>query len=284
MNDILKVEGLTKHFPGFSLEHISFALPYGSIMGFVGENGAGKTTTIKLILGLLRRDEGEIELFGSRVGGNEGAIKRRIGVVLDASTFHDALRPQDVGRILRGMYDGWDEDTFLSLVRRFELPMNSKTLKDFSTGMKKKLAIAAALSHHPELLILDEPTSGLDPVIRAEILDILLDFIQDERHGVLLSSHITSDLERIADYITFIHKGRLVFSTEKDALLERYGVVHCTAEEAERIGKDGVLGHRRSAFGVELLVDDRLAFARNHPHLLIDPADIEEIMTFIARG
>lgn len=284
MEALLKVDGLTKHFKDFALNDVSFMLPYGSIMGFVGENGAGKTTTIKLILGLLHKEEGVVELFGQACTDEQSRHKEKIGVVFDASNFHDVLRPRDVGRILKGMYRDWDENEFNRLVAQFKLPMNSKNIKEFSSGMKKKLSIAAALAHHPQLLILDEPTSGLDPVVRSEILDILLDFIQDERRGVLLSSHITSDLERIADYITFIHEGRVVFSRTKDELLESYGIARCTKEQADMIDPALVKGSRRSTFGVELLVENRHDFGSKHPGIAIDAAGIEDIMTFIARG
>ena len=222
----LEVQDLTKRYDAseFSLDHLNFKVPYGSVMGLIGENGAGKTTTLKLILNLMRRDAGTIKLFGLDNIRDEGAIKQQIGVVFDENHFHELFSPADIAKILRSLYQKWDDNLFQQYLRRFQLPAD-KPIKTYSRGMKVKLSIASALAHHPKLLLLDEPTSGLDPVVRDEILSIFFDFIQDEEHTILMSSHITGDLEKIADYVTFLHQGRLVFSGVKDDLLDSHGIV-----------------------------------------------------------
>ena len=203
----LEVQDLTKRYDAseFSLDHLNFKVPYGSVMGLIGENGAGKTTTLKLILNLMRRDAGTIKLFGLDNIRDEGAIKQQIGVVFDENHFHELFSPADIAKILRSLYQKWDDNLFQQYLRRFQLPAD-KPIKTYSRGMKVKLSIASALAHHPKLLLLDEPTSGLDPVVRDEILSIFFDFIQDEEHTILMSSHITGDLEKIADYVTFLHQ------------------------------------------------------------------------------
>ena len=207
MNTILKVEHLSKKYEHFCLRDISFSLPSGCIMGLIGENGAGKTTTLKLILNLIRRDGGSVEIFGKDGIQEEKSVKEQIGVVLDEGGFHEMLTPRDIGNIMKGVYlKSWDGALYQRYLERFSLP-GRKQIKEFSRGMKVKLSIAAALSHHPRFLLLDEATSGLDPVMRDEILDIFQEFITEENHAVLLSSHITSDLEKIADYITLSTKG-----------------------------------------------------------------------------
>lgn len=232
--DILKVENLTKHYSDFKLNDISFNLPKGSIMGLIGENGAGKTTTIKLILNLIKKDNGKIKIFGLDNIDHELKIKQNVGVVLDESYFHDNLKPKDISIIMRNIYEKWDNKKFLEYINKFKLPKD-KIIKDYSKGMKMKLSIAAALSHNPKLLILDEPTGGLDPVVRSEILDIFLDFIQDEEKSILFSTHVTGDLDKIADYITFIHKGNLVFTESNDKINDNYGIIKCGINEFNKI-------------------------------------------------
>lgn len=222
MTAALKIQGLTKKFEGFALDKVSFRVPSGSIVGLIGENGAGKTTTINAALGLIKKDSGEIELFGENVEHLTPSIKEEIGAVFDASNFSEELTPEKLDKVLKDIYTSWDQDLFRQLLDRLEIPFSRK-LKTFSKGMKMKLSLAAALSHHPKLLILDEATSGLDPVMRDDILDMFLDFVQEEDHAILVSSHITSDLEKVADYIVFIHKGKIIFSKPKDELLDDYG-------------------------------------------------------------
>ncbi len=235
MKNALELSHITKDYGSFRLDDISFSLPGGAILGLIGENGAGKTTTIKCILNLIHRDAGEIRVLGQDNLAQERAIKEDLGVVLDESVFHDSLRPRDVDRIMARLYKGWDSALFARYCGKFSLP-NEKTIKEFSKGMKMKLSIAAALAHRPRLLILDEATSGLDPVAREEILDEFLDFIQDEEHSVLLSSHITSDLEKCADYIVYLHRGELAaVRGEGRAPGVPYGRLACTAAHLEPV-------------------------------------------------
>ncbi|MDD3192614.1 MAG: ABC transporter ATP-binding protein [Oscillospiraceae bacterium] len=279
MDEILQVKNLCKKYDGFALDHVSFTLPRGCIMGFIGENGAGKSTTIKAILNLVRRDQGEILIFGQDNIQKELEIKERIGVVFDSLNLPETLRAQEVGNMMKSIYHQWDQPLFAKYLEQFDLPMK-KTIKDYSRGMKMKLAIAVALSHNAQLLLLDEATSGLDPIVRDEILDILLEFIQDDSHGVLFSSHITGDLEKIADYVTFIHKGQIYFSEPKDLLLEKYGILKCTESELAALPSNAVRGIRRHQFGVEALVEKRALSSRH----VTDKASIEDMMLFIARG
>ena len=230
MDTILEITGLTKEYDGFRLDNLSLAIEPGTITGLVGANGAGKSTTIKLILNLIRRDAGTIRVFGLDNIQNEREIKEKIGVVFDEPCFHETLAPRHIDGYMRGVYAGWDSARFRQFLQDFGLPEN-KAVKEFSRGMKMKLSIAAAMSHGASLLILDEPTSGLDPLVRDEILDMFLDFLQDESHAILLSSHITSDLDKIADTIALLHGGRLLFHEEKDVLREDYAVVKGGAEQ-----------------------------------------------------
>ncbi len=278
MNGI-EIRNLTKTYSGFHLDNISFTVPQGCIMGLIGENGAGKTTTIKAMLNLIRRDNGVIRFFGKEMGKDERAIKEDIGVVFEESGFHDSLTAAGVSKIMGRLYSRWDEPLFGQYLARFQLPRD-KAVKEFSRGMRMKLSIAAALSHHPRLLILDEATSGLDPVMRSEILDEFLTFMQDEEHTVLMSSHITGDLEKVADYITFLHQGKLVFSSEKDRLLDHYGILRCGARDAEKIDPADVAGQRRNAFGCEFLVKDRAACRRKYHGCTVDGATLDEMMLF----
>lgn len=279
MNNILEVTNLNKKYDGFALSDVNITLPKGCIMGFIGENGAGKTTTIKLILNLIHRDSGEVSVLGLDNITDNLPIKEDLGVVFDESNFPDTMNAADVNIVMRNIYKKWDEPVFRAYLERFSLPLK-KSIKEYSRGMKMKLSIAAALSHHAKLLILDEATSGLDPVVRDEILDVFMEFIQDEEHSVFLSSHITSDLEKIADYITFIHKGKIVFSEPKDALLYDYGVLKCSAADYENINKDFVVGCRKNQFGVEALVQR----AKLEPGCTIDSASLEDIMLFRIKG
>lgn len=221
--NILEVKGLTKDYGDFVLDKLTFTVPKGVIMGLIGENGAGKSTTINCILNEISKTDGNIEIFGKDYLSEEIEIKDKIGVVFDENHFPDIFTPNEIGTYMSGIYSKWERNTYVNYLSKFELPAD-KRVKDFSKGMKVKLAFAVALSHKAELLILDEATSGLDPIIRDDILDILIDFVQDENHSVLVSSHIISDLEKVADYITFIHKGKLVFTHSKDELVDNYGV------------------------------------------------------------
>ena len=283
MSNCIEIKGLCKAYDGFALDQIDLTVPGGSIMGLIGENGAGKSTTIKCILNLIRRDAGTITLLGRDNLADEMAVKRDIGVVLDECYFHECLRLGDVDQILRRVYPTWDSALFRDYCKRFSLP-GGKTVREYSRGMKTKLSLAAALAHRPRLLILDEATSGLDPVVRDEILEEFMAFIQDEEHGILISSHITSDLEKVADYITYIHHGKVALTGAKDELLERYGRLVCGRADLQRVDHAMLAGVRTDQFSCEALVRDRAAFRRAYPHLTVDPVTLEEIMVFTVKG
>lgn len=283
MNNAIEVTNLSKQYTNFNLENVTFSVPQGSIMGFVGENGAGKTTTIKSILNLIHKDGGDIKIFGLDHVNDEQRIKEQIGVVFDESYFHDFLTIKDITKIMRRIYSNWSNNIFETYTSRFKLPKD-KIVKDFSRGMKMKLTIAVALSHDAKILILDEATSGLDPIIRDEILDIFLDFIQDEEHTILLSSHITSDLEKVADYITFIHDGKIIFSESKDDLIYQYGVVRCKKDDYHKIDQKHIVGVRKNKFGYDVMINNKREMERHHKDLVIDNTSIEEIILFKVRG
>jgi ABC-2 type transport system ATP-binding protein len=277
MNQALEISGLVKTYKDFRLEISDLKLPSGCIMGLIGENGAGKTTTLKSILGLVHPDQGSLRMLGTDDAGQNAALHEHLGVVLDDGGFPENLTPKDTGRILSKIYRTWDQHRYEEFLKKFDIPLR-KPLKDFSRGMRMKHAIAAALSHDCHLLILDEATSGLDPIAREELLDLLLEFIQDENHSVLISSHILSDLEKICDYIAFIHKGRILLNEEKDLLLDRFCMVRCPEEVFLSLPREKVRGCRKNQFGVEALVlRDAL---RGHPELEAQPASLEEIMLY----
>ncbi|WMJ85715.1 ABC transporter ATP-binding protein [Anaerocolumna sp. MB42-C2] len=283
MDNAIVLDGVTKQYSNFKLDKISFSVPRGSIMGFVGENGAGKTTTLKTILNLVHKEAGNIRVFDLDHIKEERKIKEQIGVVFDESYFHDNLTLGHISKIMSKIYSTWEENTFEKYTNQLKLP-GDKTIKEFSRGMKMKLSIAAALSHKAKLLILDEATSGLDPIVRDEILDIFLDFIQDEEHTILISSHIISDLEKIADYITFIHEGKIVFSKSKDDLIYNYGIVRCRKEDYDKLDKNHIAGVRRSQFGYEVMVDNKTELERFRKDLIIDSTSIEDIILFKVKG
>lgn len=278
MEYILEVNNICKQYKDFSLDHVTFHIPTGCIMGFIGENGAGKSTTIKCIMDLIKKDSGQITIFGKDNKKELKSAKEDIGVVMDECCFPDNLSIKNIKKIMKNIYKNWEEKTFQDYIERFLLP-EKKPVKDFSRGMKMKLSIAVALSHGSKLLILDEATSGLDPMVRDEILDVFLEFIQDETHGILISSHITSDLEKICDYITFIHHGKIIFVEEKDELLERYAIVKCSEEDLESIPKEAVVGQKKNQFGVELLVEREQV---NNSFNMEKPS-LEEIMLYFSQ-
>lgn len=284
MNDnILEVKNLTKDYGDFVLNDLSFTLPRGVIMGLIGENGAGKSTTINCILNEIKKSAGNISVFGKDHILNECEIKDKIGIVFDENHFPDIFTPKEIEKFMSGIYSKLVSTIYYGYLKQFELPADKK-IKDFSKGMKVKLAFAVALSHKAELLILDEATSGLDPIIRDDILDILIDFVQDERNSVLFSSHITSDLEKIADYITFIHKGRLIFSSLKDDLVDKYGVVSCGVGVFDILDKEEIISYRKEDYQYKVLVRDRNKIEKKYPKALVEPASIENIMLFYVKG
>lgn len=273
--DALVLKDVTKKYDGFTLDHVNLTVPQGVIMGFIGENGAGKSTTINLILDLIKKDEGQIFIFGKDNKENFQWAKEHIGVVMDECCFPENLNAFHINRVLKNVFQTWNETTFQTYIKRFQLP-EKKIIKEYSKGMKMKISIAAALSHDSKLLILDEATSGLDPIVRDEILDILLDFIADESHSVFVSSHIISDLEKICDYITFLHKGKVVFTHSKDDLLESFGILKCSHEQLAGIDPQNILGVRKNSFGAEVLV-----YKKNLDRgMIVDRASIEDIMLF----
>lgn len=282
MDAILSIDKLHKQYPDFELKNLSFTLKSGEVMGFIGENGAGKTTTIKALLGLIR-SEGQIQIFGKPADQLSVEERGQIGIVLDGCHFHDQLKIPQVDKVLAGIYPKWDHGQFMKLCERFGLPLN-KTVKSFSTGMKMKLSIAAALSHHARLLILDEPTSGLDPIVRDEILDLFYDFIQDETHSILFSSHITTDIEKIADVVTFIHQGALQFCLPKDVLHDEYGIVKGPRSQIEKIDRDSLLALLPQNLTCQGLVRNREEIRQAYPMLSVEPAGLEEIMLCMVKG
>ena len=282
MNDYtnaIEIKNVTKKYDGFTLDNISFNVPRGSIMGFIGQNGAGKTTTIRSLLNIIPINAGEIKLLGLDYAEQEQAIKERIAVVFDELPFHDIFNAKDMSRIFKGLYQKWDDKVYESFLDRFQLPRKKK-IGQFSKGMKMKLQIACALSHDAELLVMDEATTGLDPVVRSEILDIFLEYLQDENHSILMSSHITSDLEKIADSVTFIDRGKILVTGYKDEVLGNHGVIKCTKADYKDIEPEDIISARITDFGAEAMVSDRAEAARKYSGLLIEPTTLEEIMVY----
>ncbi|NLL41720.1 MAG: ABC transporter ATP-binding protein [Firmicutes bacterium] len=284
MESILELRNVVKNFTGFKINGISFSLEPGYIMGFIGANGSGKTTTIKLIMNLLHLEMGEIKVFGLDSRQHEQQIKQRIGFVYDDNHFYEELTITQMTKVLAPFYKKWDWNTYNRYIHRFGLPSNKK-IKTFSRGMKMKYALAVALSHKAELLIMDEPTSGLDPIVRSEILDILSEVILDERCSVLFSSHITSDLDRIADYVTLIHNGTILFSTSKEELFEKYSLVKGERSLLGENLRPYLVGYRESQFGFEGLVTDKAAVqAMLNGNALLERPTLEDIMLYCTRG
>ena len=282
MENILEVKNLCKKYNQFELKNVNLTLPKGMIMGLIGENGAGKTTTIKSILNLTN-STGEINIFGLNVKKYDKKIKEDIGVVLNENFFSEYLNPKDINKIMKNIYKNWDEKLYFKYLEDFKLPQN-KISKEFSSGMKMKLKIAVALAHHPKLLILDEPTSGLDPVARSEILDIFQDFIQNGENSIFVSSHITSDLEHIADYITFINDGKIVLSKTRDELLEEYAIVKCSKAEFEKINKKDYVKYKVNRYEYDVLVENKSEFKRKYDFNVIDKPTLEDIMLIYIKG
>lgn len=281
--NVLEVDKLTKDYGDFLLDQLSFSIPPGAIMGLIGENGAGKSTTINCVLNAVQKTGGNISIFGKDHIKHEIMAKDKIGVVFDENHFPDIFTPVEISQYMAGIYSQWDSAVYCNYLKQFALP-EKKKIKDFSKGMKVKLAFAAALSHRAELLILDEATSGLDPIIRNDILDMLIDFVQDDNHSVLFSSHITSDLEKVADYITFIHQGKLIFSQPKDDLIDKYRIVTCGAALFESLDKSEVIAFRKEEYQYKLLVREHMQIQTKYPNAIVEPADIENIMLLYVKG
>ena len=247
MKNNIELQNVSKRYKGFELKNISFNVPEGCIVGLIGENGAGKTTTIKSMLNITKSD-GTVKIFGKNIKENEKEIKEEIGVVLDDSFLSEYLNTKQVNSIMKDFYKTWDENKYIRVLKQFNLPTD-KMIKDFSSGMKMKLKIATAISHNPKILILDEPTSGLDPVVRNEILDIFRKYIEeDETRSILLSTHITTDLEHISDYIVFIEKGKLIFNLPTNELLENSGIIKCSREEFIKLDEKDYITYKKGKY------------------------------------
>lgn len=281
MDNNILVQNLCKQFEGFSLDNVSFKVPKGRIVGFIGENGAGKSTTINLILNELSKDSGQIQVFG--VDHTIPTVKENIGVVFDECNFHDVFTAADIEKILKRVYKTWDSNLFSQYLKKFKIP-TKKTIGTFSKGMKMKLSIICAMAHRPKLLILDEATTGLDPVVRDEVLDLFWEFIQDEDCSIFFSSHITSDIQKIADYVILIHQGKIIFEEQKDNLVYNYGVEKCGKEKFAQFSSDDYIIHRTTNMSVECLVHDKEAFKQKYKNIIVDNATLEDIMLFYVKG
>ena len=283
MENNIELQNVSKKYKDFELKNISFNVPQGCIVGLIGENGAGKTTTIKSILNITK-SEGTVKIFGKDIKKNEKEIKEETGVVLDDSFLSEYLTAKQVGSVMKDFYKTWNENKYINLLKQFNLPTN-KLIKDFSSGMKMKLKIATAISHNPKLLILDEPTSGLDPVVRNEILDIFRKYIEeDETRSILLSTHITTDLEHISDYIVFIEKGKMVFHLPTDELLENYGIIKCSKEDFLKLDEKDYIKYKKEKYQYEVLTDNKNVIRKKYNITTIDKPSIEDIMLFYIKG
>lgn len=282
-NYALKIENITKKYDDFLLDKVSFNVPKGNIVGLIGENGAGKSTTLNSMLDIIERDSGDVYILDSEKNRISNDIREKIGVVFDGNNFPEDLTSQKLNNVLKTIYSNWEEKKFYELLEKFSLPKNKK-VKKFSKGMKMKLSISVALSHKAQLLILDEATSGLDPVVRDDILDILLDFVQEENNSILMSSHITSDLEKIADYIVFIHKGKVIFEETKDNLIYNYGIIKCKLKEFNDIEKKDIIRYRKMDYGYEILIKNKKELEKKYPNVIMDNIKIEDIMLMYVKG
>lgn len=285
MNSTLKLKNVNKKYEksNFAIKDISFSVPEGSIVGFIGENGAGKSTTMNCILNVIRRDSGTIEIFGREMTDEDIDIRENIGVIYDSNNFPEYLTARQLADILGRIYSKWDDFCFEQFLRRFGLP-ESQRIKTYSRGMSMKLAIAVALSHDSKLLILDEATSGLDPIMRDEILDVLLEFVKQENHSILLSSHITSDLEKIADYIVFIHNGEIILNKTKDELIYEYGVIRCSENDFHNILSEDILSSMKKDYQIDVLIKNRKLIEKKYKNLIVDSVSLDEIMLLLVKG
>lgn len=284
MKNAMEIKKLKKKYDNnFELGEINLEIPSGYIIGLIGENGAGKTTLIKSILNIINKDSGEIKTFNKDNKKYESYIKEDIGVVLDGMFFPEILTSNDINTIMKDTYKEWNKELFYKYLNDFKIP-NNKKIKDLSKGMRKKLEIGTALSHKPKLLILDEPTSGLDPVVRDDILDIFLDFIKDEEHTILLSTHITSDLEHIADKIIFLDNGKVILNENKDELLDNYGVLKCDKDSFDKISKDDIISYKKNKYNYEVLIKDKNKMKKKYKDSVIDKITLEELMILVIKG
>lgn len=275
----LEIIDLSKKYSGFTLDNVTLTLPSGCVMGLIGENGAGKSTVIKLILDIVKKDSGTVKILGKDNSKEIELVKEDIGVVLDEVGIPDCLNVKQVGKVMKHTFKNWNECEFSRLIEKFSLPYD-KEFKDFSKGMKMKLGIAVAMSHGSKLLILDEATSGLDPVVRDEIIEMFNDFTREEDHSILISSHIVSDLEKLCDYIAFIHRGKVLLCEEKDRLIEKYGMIHCTQDELLSIPQEAVVYKKENPYGVDVMVLKEKIF----DDYKVSAVGIEDIFVFTVKG
>ena len=283
MQQALVIENLTKRYKDFTLDHISFSLPQGTILGIIGENGSGKSTLINALLGLIPADYSRLELLGKNIAAHPNLIKQDLAVIFDDAGYDENFTPLQIGKFLSHVYKNWDADGYRSYLKRFDLPAK-KRLKTFSMGMKTKLEFAIAFSHSPKFLIMDEATNGLDPVFRDEILDLLREFSEEENHTVLIASHITSDLDKIADYAAYIHHGRLLFFQSYDELQNEYGIINCKKSFLDNLNPEDVVYYRKEDYSYRVLVKNRYGLKQIFQDVEIHSADLEEIMLFYAKG
>lgn len=277
-DNVLELKDVTKNYGDFLLDHVSFTVPRGTVCGFIGQNGAGKTTTIQLILDAITRDSGEITMFGQEViSGQSHTLREDVGVVFDEMGFHEFLTPAQLDGIMKRIYKNWNSEKFFEYLKRFSLPAK-KRCGNFSRGMRMKLQIAVALSHGARFLVMDEPTSGLDPIVRNEMIQIFREFVVEEDHTILLSSHITGDLEKLADEVVFIDGGRIVLAGNKDEILLKHAILKCKKEQADQVSDSLIVDKEISSFGAEMLVNDRDVCEKLYPGMVIEPATLEEIM------
>lgn len=284
MDFAIQINDLCKSYKNtnFKLQNVSFNIPKGSIMGFVGKNGAGKSTTINTILNIIHKDSGEVNFFGHEMSDDSISIRNHIGVVFDAINFSGELTPKKLEKVLNDIYIHWDAALFFSYLERFGIPKDKK-IKTFSRGMTMKLSISVALSHKATLLILDEATAGLDPVVREEILDVFLEFVENEENSILISSHISSDLEKISDYITFIDNGKIILAEKKDTLIYEYGIARMKQIDFDKLDKSEYRAYRKRGLQFEALVQDKRAFTKEYPNILVDNATIDEILPLLTK-
>ncbi len=283
MKHAIEIENLTKEYSGFKLDNISFAIPKGTIVGLIGENGAGKTTLIKTILNIIKKDRGNIRIFDKDLAKEEVLIKEDVGVVLDDIFLPNILNANGINTTMKSVFKNWDSELFYQYLKWFNIPVN-KQIKELSKGMNKKLEIATALSHKPKLLILDEPTSGLDPVVRNEVLDIFLDYIQDEDNTILLSTHITSDLEHIADEIIFINQGKLLMEESRDNIFDNYGILKCGVDDFKNIDKKDIVSYKKNKYDYQILIKEKEQIKKKYKDYVVDNITLEDLMVLTIKG
>lgn len=283
MKNVIEIKNLEKNYENFSLKIDELNIPSGVVIGLIGENGAGKTTLIKSILNIIKTDNGKIKIFNKELNEKELDIKEDIGVVLDNSFFPEILNPKNIDEIMKDIYKNWDHQLFYKYLQEFKIKDN-QILKTMSKGMRKKVEIATALSHHPKLLILDEATSGLDPIVRNDVLDLFLNFIEDEDHTIIMSTHITSDLEHIADYIIFIDKGRVELEETRDEIFDKYGILKCEIDKFDSIDKEDIVTFKKNKYNYDILVNDKKLCEKKYKDYVIDKITLEDLMLLMIKG